>query len=120
MNNGMKIVKMDKGYAEAELDYNAAHNNFMGTVHGGAISILADIAAGTSIISFGKMCVTLNANVTFVKPVREGKIKAVANAVHCSRQMGTSEVRVYNEDNTLVCFCSYVMFITSKDASHLM
>ncbi|HPK54113.1 MAG TPA: PaaI family thioesterase [Smithellaceae bacterium] len=119
IHNGMKILKMAEGYAEAELDYSKGNQNFMGTLHGGALSTLADIAAGTSIISFGKMCVTLNANVNYVRPARHGKIKAIAKAVHCSRQMGTSEVRIYNEDNGLVCYCSYVMFITNKDATNL-
>jgi len=117
VNNGMKILKMDEGYAEAELDYNAGHKNFMGTLHGGALATLADITAGISIISFGKMCVTLNANINYVKPAKQGKIKAVAKAVNHSRQIGSTEVRIYDEDNTLVCFCSYIMFISNQDAA---
>lgn len=116
-NNGMKILKMEKGYAEAELDYNPGHHNFMGTLHGGALSTLADVTAGISIISFGKLVVTLNSNINYVKPAKPGKIKAIAIAVHRSRQIGSSEVRIYDEDNTLVCFCSYIMFITNKDAA---
>jgi acyl-CoA thioesterase len=117
VNNGMKILKMEKGYAEAELDYNPGHRNFMGTLHGGSLSTLADITAGVSIISFGKLVVTLNSNISYVRPAKPGKIKAVATAVHRSRQIGSSEVRIYDEDNTLVCFCSYIMFITNKDAA---
>lgn len=116
INNGIKILKMDEGYAEAELDYQVGHNNFMGTLHGGALATLADVTAGISIISFGKLCVTLNANINYIKPVQQGKIKAVANALHRSRQIGTSEVRIYNEDKDLLCSCSYLMFITKKDA----
>lgn len=115
ISNGMKILKMEKGYAEAELDYGPGHRNFMGTLHGGALSTLADITAGLSIISFGKLVVTLNSNISYVKPARPGKIKAVATAVHQSRQIGSSEVRIYDEENTLICFCSYIMFITNKD-----
>jgi acyl-CoA thioesterase len=62
----------------------------MGTLHGGAISTLADVTAGISIISFGKLCLTLNANINYVKPAKQGKIKAVANVLHRSRQIGTS------------------------------
>lgn len=115
-NNGMKILKMEEGYAEAELDFGTLHHNFMGTPHGGALSTLADITAGVSIISFGKLVVTLNSNINYVKPAKPGKIRAVATAVHRSRQIGSSEVRIYDEENTLVCFCSYIMFITNKDA----
>jgi len=114
-NNRMKILKMEKGYTEAELDYDAGHHNFMGTLHGGALSTLADITAGVSIISFGKLVVTLNSNINYVKPAKPGKIKAIATAVHCSRQIGSSEVRIYDEGNTLICFCSYMMFITNQD-----
>lgn len=115
-NNGMKILKMEEGYAEAELDYDPGHHNFMGTLHGGVLSTLADITAGVSIISFGKLVVTLNSNINYVKPAKRGKIKAVATAVHRSRQIGSSEVRIYDEENTLVCFCSYIMFITNQEA----
>ena len=114
--NHMKIVKMEEGYAEAELDYKPVHSNFMGTLHGGALSALADIAAGTSIISFGKNCVTLNANISYIKKAQPGKIRAIARAVNCSRHIGSTEVRIYDEENTLVCFCSYSMYITDQDA----
>ncbi|MGE5389621.1 MAG: PaaI family thioesterase [Deltaproteobacteria bacterium] len=114
-NNRMKILKMEKGHAEAELDYDPGHHNFMGTLHGGALSTLADITAGVSIISFGKLVVTLNSNINYVRPAKQGKIRAVATAVHRSRQIGSSEVRIYDEEDTLVCFCSYIMFITNKD-----
>ncbi len=115
--NGMKIIKMDEGYAEAIVDYRPDHNNFMGTLHGGAITTLTDITAGTSIISFGKQCVTLNASVNYLRPAKEGKVRAVATAINRSRQFGTTEVKVYDEDDNLICYCSYVMFITNIDAS---
>ncbi|MEN6462169.1 MAG: PaaI family thioesterase [Syntrophomonas sp.] len=59
-NNGMKIMKMEEGYAEAELDYKPGHRNFMGTLHGGSLSTLADITDGVSIISFGKLVVNIH------------------------------------------------------------
>lgn len=114
-HNRMKILKIEKGYAEAELDYDPGHQNFMGSLHGGALSTLADITAGVSIISYGKLVVTLNSNINYVKPAKPGKIKAIATAVHRSRQIGSSEVRIFDEENTLICFCSYIMFITGKD-----
>lgn len=117
VTNGMKILKMEEGYAEAELDYNLDHRNFMGTLHGGSLSTLADITAGVSIISFGKLVVTLNSNISYVKPAKQGKIKAIATAVHRSRQIGSSEVKIYDEDNALVCFCSHILFITDKDVA---
>lgn len=115
--NGMKIVKMEEGYAEAVLDYSPDHNNFMGTLHGGAITTLADITAGTSIISFGKQCVTLNANINYLRPAKKGQVRAVATAINRSRQFGTTEVKIFDEDDILICYCSYVMFVTDKDAS---
>jgi len=116
IKNGMKLLKMEEGYAETEFDYNADYNNFMGTLHGGALSTMADITAGVSIISFGKICVTLNANINYVKPPRNGKIRAIATVVNHSKRIGTSEVKIYDEENTLVCYCSYIMYITNKDA----
>ncbi|WP_414716325.1 PaaI family thioesterase [Syntrophomonas wolfei] len=63
-----------------------------------------------------ELVVTLNSNISYVRPAKQGKIKAVATAMHRSRQIGSSEVRIY-ENNALVCFGSYIMFITKKDVA---
>jgi uncharacterized protein (TIGR00369 family) len=46
-----------------------------GDLHGGALSALADITAGVAIISFGKLVVTLNSNINYVRPLNREKSK---------------------------------------------
>jgi acyl-CoA thioesterase len=48
--NNIKLIKMDIGYAQAELEVKESGCNFMGSLHGGAMFTLADVVAGSSII----------------------------------------------------------------------
>ena len=58
--SGIRLKKIGDGFAEAELDFSSRRANFMGTMHGGALFTMADVAAGSALLSHGSLCVTLN------------------------------------------------------------
>lgn len=109
--NNIKLTKMELGYAEAEIEIKEDSFNFMGSLHGGAIFTLGDVVAGTSIVSYGYNCVTLNCNINFIRPVFKGKVIAKANVVHKGKQTGITEMTIVDEDNKLICRGTYTMFI---------
>lgn len=80
MENGIRLTALSKGRAEAELSAGAAHTNFMGTVHGGALYTLCDVAGGCALIERG-LCVTLDAAMTYLRPVKAGKVRAAAERI---------------------------------------
>lgn len=110
VHNGMRLVTLEPGYAEVEMEVNENLYNCMGSLHGGAMATLADVAGGTAIASHGVVCVTLNANINYIRPVTGGKVTAIATVQHLGRQTGISEVKLVQEGRT-VCMCTYTMFI---------
>ena len=110
VNNRMKLVALELGYAEVEMEVDESLYNCMGSLHGGAMATLADVAGGTAIASHGVMCVTLNANINYIRPVTGGKVTAIAKVQHIGKQTGISEVKLINEGKT-ICMGTYTMFI---------
>ena len=96
------------------MDFAPDRTNFMGTMHGGALFTLADVAAGTALISHGSLCVTLNSAINYIRPTSGGKLKAVAREMHCGAKIGVCDVTIFNEGNHVVCTCTYTMYMTGK------
>ena len=71
---GMRIRTIRPGYAEVELPADERVLNALGNAHGGAIYALCDTAAGTAAASYGRVGVTLNASIQYLRP---GKKRAV-------------------------------------------
>lgn len=63
---GMKVVHLTVGTVTIEMPPNPKALNPGGTVHGGALFSLCDIAAGTAALTHGRNCVTQSANISYL------------------------------------------------------
>lgn len=113
MENGIRLTALSKGRAEAELSAGAAHTNFMGTVHGGALYTLCDVAGGCALIERG-LCVTLDAAMTYLRPVKAGKVRAAAERIKAGGHIGVSRVEVFDEAGELCCTAQITMYMTGQ------
>ena len=113
-NSGCRLTRIGDGFAEAEIDFSPGRTNFMGTLHGGALFTIADIVAGTALLSHGSLCVTLNSSINYIRPVSAGKLRAVARETHCGTKIGVCDVTIFNEKNHVVCTCTSTMYLTGK------
>lgn len=75
-NSGMKLVELGEGYAKVELIIEDKSKNFMGSMHGGLLYTMADVAAGASMFFCGKQVVTLSAVTDYIKAAFSGKVIA--------------------------------------------
>ena len=86
---GMKLVAISEASSTFEMMTNpAVHANPMGTIHGGVLSDLADLAIGTahaSTLLEGESFTTVDLQINFFRPLWEEKIQAVARSVHRGR-----------------------------------
>ncbi len=114
IENGICLTKLGEGFAEAELYFDPACTNFMGTMHGGALFTLADVVAGTALLHHGSLCVTLSSSINYIRPSSSGKLRAVAHETHCGSKIGVCDVTIFNEGNHVVCTCTYTMYMTGK------
>ena len=111
---GMRLTQLALDEAEVQMQMDGDSLNFMGTLHGGAMATLADTAAGCAALSRGQLCVTLSANLQYVRPARKGRVTARARQIHHGRTLGVCEVRIYDEQEQLLCTGTYSMFIRSE------
>lgn len=110
--NGMQIVVLEEGYAEVDMELTNNSLNPQGTLHGGAIFTLGDVAAGAAAKSHGLVNFTLNGTINFIKAIKTGKVKAIANEIHRGKTTGVYKVDVIDENKNLISSCTFTMFFT--------
>jgi len=103
---GMKIIKISRGRAVLALAARKHHLNTIGSVHGGILCDLADAAMGaafTSLAGKGRIGVTVEFKINFLKPVFESEeLKASARVVSHGSTLYFTECALHNGKNHLV------------------
>jgi len=108
--NAMRITVLKTGYAEAELEINENVLNSVDVVQGGAVYTLCDLAFAGAVWSHGIQAVGLNSSISYLRPGRSGKIKAVATAIKQGKTIGVCNIDVFDEQgehlarSTMTCF----------------
>lgn len=100
--NGIRLVELRSGYAKSEMVVTERHLNSIGTVQGGALFTLADLAFAGACNSAGMLAVGLNMNISCLKAVGTGTLLAEATEVARSKRISTCMVRVTDEKGDLV------------------
>lgn len=112
--NGIKIKCIKEDYAEVELEIKNNSLNPYGLVHGGAYYTMADCASGIASRTNNGRYVTLNSNFSFIKSVKDGKLKAVAKIVNRGRTICIVRAEVLNDKNDLVAEGTFTMFCLNQ------
>jgi len=105
----IRIKEVKDGYARLTMNLEEKHLQFLRTVHGGAISSLADSAAawatvGSVLSSVGAKGVplTVEMKINYLAPVESGRLIAEARVVHKGFTISVSDVEVKDDKGRLV------------------
>ncbi len=98
---GIKLTKIDVGYAEAELEIEEKHLNGVGMVHGGALFTLADFAFAAASNAKGLVTVSINSSIVYLKSPTGKKLIAKAKELSSSRKLCNYVIDIFDEDGTL-------------------
>lgn len=116
--NGMKILSIAEGCAEAELLISEHHLNGMRAVQGGALFTLADFATAAAINSFGVAAVSMSASVSFIRPVLNmTRLTAVAKLVNKGKTTAILDVDVIGENGKIILHCMMTGHLSDKPLS---
>jgi len=108
---GMRVVKVDEGYACVEMNLDPSSANIFGRPHGGAIFSLVDEAFEMASNSHGTVAVALNMNITYVSAPSIGSLlRAEAREQSKSRRTATYDIRVCDEDGRLIALCQALVY----------
>lgn len=109
--SGIRIVEVRPGYGRTQMDVEARHLNAVGIVQGGAIFTLADLAFALACNSNGTMAVGCQADISWLKAVRSGRLTAIAEEVSRTRSISTCLIRILDEREELVALFKGVAYI---------
>lgn len=106
LHMGLEVARLGRGEAEVAMPAGRALWNLGGIVHGGAISSVADAAAGVALATLldkdTERPVTIELKVNFCSPAREGSLTARGRVVHKGGRIAVCEVDVRDDDGGLV------------------
>jgi uncharacterized protein (TIGR00369 family) len=117
---GMHAVAFDEGSAVLELEADGRHANPMGTLHGGVLCDLADLAMGVACYSTlepGESFTTLELKINFLKPIWAGRLTARAQVKKGGRTTALLDCEIRDEKGSLVAFATSTCMILRGDAA---
>ena len=100
--NGIEIVDISDGYARTQVQIQPRHLNAGGSIQGGVLFTLADLAFAAATNSHGTLTVTSSASITFVRGASAGVITAEARELVNHRHLPFCEVRVTDQAGNLL------------------
>lgn len=114
-DNEIKILEFSDDHAKLEMKIDKAVLNGHGIVHGGIIFAMADNAAAAATFTKGRLCVTLNSTISFIRPVVGEKMIVEADAIFAGRTTGVYDVKVTNDQGTLCAKASFTMYFVPEN-----
>ena len=108
---GLKLLRLEPGYALVEMNLRDDMANIFDMAHGGAIFSLIDEAFEISCNTHGTVAVALNVTVTYHKPpTRGGVLRAESREIYRSRKTATYEIKVTEGEDSLIASCQAVAY----------
>lgn len=102
---GIKIEKIEKGYAKCSIKITDKLMNFLGTPHGGLIFSLADVAFAAAGNSDHLPSYALDISGSFFKSAKVGDIlSAEAKLIHTTKRTGCYLMEVFNNNEKIAQF----------------
>jgi acyl-CoA thioesterase len=101
-HNGIELTEVSPGYAKAKMEIKDFHFNSVGTVQGGAIFTLADLAFAAASNSHGRVAMGINVSVSYIKSPTTGTLYAEAREVSLGYKLGNYTVNITDGEGELV------------------
>ena len=106
---GARIAEAEPGRVVLELEAGPKHRHGGGVVQGGVITQIADAAMGMSLATLqedGMWNTTIELKINFLRPVVEGRLRAVGRVVEMKQTLLFSEADVIDDQDRLVARAS--------------
>ncbi|SRR5579871_3228 len=113
---GLKIDEHGIGFCKLHFTVTDDMMNGFDIIHGGVLFSASDSALAFACNSHGILSVALDANISFVRPVKSGELLRVeAKEIHLGNKISVYDIRTTNEKNELVCLFKGTAYRTSKE-----
>ncbi len=97
---GVKVLEMKEGYCRISVDFKQELTRSGGILNGGVISTLADAAGGCAVLTAnpGKNQVTVELNISFLRPIKTGPVIAEGKVIKTGRSLSFADIRIFDGD----------------------
>lgn len=120
---GFRLREMREGFVALEMAPREDLLQFFGYVHAGVVTGLADHAAGaayTSVLAEGKICLTIELKINFMKPAEGETIVAEASVLSGGGSIGVVQTNVFAErDGARALIATAIVTLKSVGAAAL-
>ncbi len=113
--NHVRVVDVDDGSATVELTLQPDSLNCWGTPHGGALFTMADVAAGTALLTLRQeVTLTVSSSMEFLSAAGTGTLRAVGRVEKAGGHMGFARTEIWDGDGRLIAVLHTVMIFTGR------
>lgn len=112
--SGIVLLDADKDFAVCSMGIRENHLNAAGAVQGGAIFTLADTAFGMAANAEGKLTVSLNNNISYLKSTKGKTLIATARRVSSTKRTCNYEIDVKDDLGELIAKMSGTGYIKGE------
>jgi len=102
---GFSLTHIQPGTATIEIDVDERFWNPMGTLHGGILVDIADAAMGlayAAALEDDESFTTLELKINYLRPFKEGPLKAIAKTVQHGRTVGIMDCEVFDDRGKVI------------------
>ncbi len=113
---GLTVNLNKDGTCTSEVELRRHHLSVAARVHGGVLASMLDTTLGGAVfgsIPEGKGCATLSFNISFFRPVFEGKLTCTARIGNLTRRTAYASGEIHDEEGRLVASATGTFFLTS-------
>lgn len=106
-----ELVKYEKGEVVVKTIVNETDTNPYGKAHGGYLYTLCDSMAGLVAYSLGSYCVSLQANINYIKEANvNDELMICGTYSHNGKSTKVVDVEIKNQDDKLICKTSFTLY----------
>jgi len=107
---GIEIVEIGEGRAKARMQVKDHHLNIVGTVHGGALFTLADMAIAAASNSRGQVAVLIQAGISYIQAAKGGILFAEAREISVGSRLGHYQITVTDDSGNILASFQGIVF----------
>ena len=115
---GIQWVEIGEGFLKLSMPVDERTKQPYGILHGGASCVLAETAgslASALVIDLNKcICMGLDINANHVRSAKSGLVIANCTPLHLGKTTHVWDIKIYNEDEKLVCISRLTVAILEK------
>lgn len=112
---GLEVVELTEGKSSFSIKTAEKHSNIYGTVHGGTLASIADIAMGSSCLTLGKQVVTIDMNISYIKSApSKSTLTTLGKVISNGKTIMRAVSEIFDEQGQLLVISQASYFVTGN------